>query len=608
MSNELWTARVHTSGDRIQLLKNGSVTKIIRAGADTFQTKTAKEFAAGLVTKLNAKCAKQMTNPGAEPDVDTKGEEQSVALKAVNTDAKGKSVKEASIADENIYLKKKIAKLEKEAMVEKKARRALAIVKTLVGQNKIANDAETIKKEAMKITAMSTEEVALLEKKVAGIKLYASEDDAATAGRRFARKSRLHRQAAEDAEVSGDEDTADEEDSKAARCESLAKEAFNVANEYAQYKAEADKGTSTDVAAQIKDQPKGVDAQGKKIASDESPDDVGDGDNELIDDVDEEDEFDDDDFSDEDMEIEAAAAIYKKIAADHKKKAEELETAGNKEAAVTENEIAGEAEQMANSVIATKTADDEEDDEDDDDEKYAAAASIYKKIAAEHRKKADDLEAEGKTDEADVEDEIADEAEQLASTVEASMAKTSDDDDDAKKCGDDGKKCDDDAKPIESMESFKTAEPAVASVDTGKVEDAAKPEMTAEIKAATDADDSDAKKTDDVIDAPKDDDPLASLLDEDTKEASEEPAGDADDAMPSDEEINAAVAGDIDEDEADDVGEIEPDDTDKEAGKKDTKKIANEGHTKVASDRIEHNDMAGDSQVQELESLWRKTE
>jgi len=620
----IWTAKVHTSGSRIQLLKNGSVTKIIRASAETFKPIEAKAFAENLVKTLNDKQAKQMTNPGAKPSIDSKAEEQDKTMKAVSRDAKGISVKEASaVIDENNVLKKKIAHLEKEAMIERKARRGLAIAKALVEQKKIANNEADIKNQVMKIVAMSNDEINLLEKKVAGQDLYNSVDEALIASRRYARMSRLHKQAAEDAESVDNTAVADDEDEKAARYESLAKEAASAADKfYAQMEsAKVDSVKSDDAVKQVESEAKGVDAQGKKVASDDDDDDDDDDagkkcgsddkdideEDELIEDIDDDDEGIDED---EDMQVEAAAAIYRKIASDHKAKAEELKKTGNETAAATELEIAKEADELAENI-----EEEDEDFEDDDEEELGKeAASIYRKIAAEHRKKADELEAEGKTPEADEEDEIADEAEQLAASVESSVTKTADKkDEDAMKAEMGGK-----AKTAEATDAddCKKKDEAAAALDMTEKEatdDGKKKDKTIVDDAATTADlatkEAEAKKPD----ATEDDDALAALLTEDeVKAASAEDDSDdgkADDAMPTDDEIDAAVAGDSDEveEEVGDAVEVE----EKEATSKGTKKIANEGYNKgrkEAYDRIEQNQFATDPQVRELEGLWRHDE
>jgi hypothetical protein len=611
-----WTAKVHVSGTRIQLLKNGSVTKVIKASTETFKPIEAKAFAENLVNTINAKQAKQMTDPDAAPAIDTKGEEQAKALKALGQDAKGISVKEASaITEENKSLKKKVARLEKEATIERKARRGLAIAKTMVQQKKIANDESAIKAEVMKIVAMSNDEIGLLEKKVAGAPLYNSADEAATAGRRYARMARLHRQAAEDAELAENTDLADDEDKQAAKYETLSKEAACEAEKcYAQMDAaKVDSTKPDDAVNQVKDEAKGVDAQGKKTASDDKDADDVDGDKdeeeEFIDDEkvasDDDDEDDVEEEEDEDFEIEAAAAIYRKIASDHTAKSEEFKKAGKETEAATELEVAKEAAELA---------DDIESDEDEDEEDLSKeAAAIYRKIAAEHRKKADELEAEGKTPEADVEDEIADESEQLAASVESSLAKKADDDD--------SDSSDDDAKalkgdPMKMETEGKVAEDEgckkVSDDDAKKPAPEVMPEDTAAVADTTDeVTDKEAKKTPATTD---EDDPLAALLtDDEAKAASadEDESTEGDDAtMPSDDEIDAAVAGDSDEDEvAPTEEEVDAGDSKEATTSKGSKKIANEGHSKQASyDRIEQNQYASDPQVRELESLWRPEE
>lgn len=599
----MWSARVHKSGSQIQLLKNGSVTKIIRSASDTFAPVEAKDFAANLVSNLNQKVAKQMTNPGAQPTVATESDQHDKSLKAVNADAKGISPKDMSkvsaVLDENKNLKKKIAKMEKEATVERKARRGLAIVKTLVDQKKIANDQNVIKSEVMKIVAMSNDEISLLEKKVAGLPLYETAELAETASRRYARMARLHRQAAEDAQLADNEELADSEDMKAANYENLSKQACNC---YKQFDAKAEGIKSDDIASQVEKPAKGVDAQGKKASADEDDDDDDDlgleDDKEIVasddDDIDDDDDdidddeedFEDDESADdelidseEEFDIEAAASIYRKIAANHTKKAEELKATGNEEEAGTEMEIADEAEQLASAVESSVS-------KEASNTFTKEAADIYRKIAAEHRKKADDLEAEGKTDDADIEDEIADEAEQLAACVETKPADT-----------------ETAAKTAETTEAAKTDETKTSSDGASEKTDG---------KDAIEETDKEAAA---------EDDPLAKLMQED-KEAATEAVEETSTDMPTDEEIMAAVAGpeeDVEEvavneaseatDSIDDLAadaEIVDSDENKEADNKGTKKTANAGYQASEFDKVEQNPMTTDSVVRELESMWRK--
>ncbi|MDO8640914.1 MAG: hypothetical protein Q7R33_05170 [Nitrosarchaeum sp.] len=605
--DKIWSARVHQSGDRIQLLKNGSVTKIIRTGSDTFKPIEAKAFAENLISTLNAKYAKQMKNPDDQPSVASKGEQHQKSLDVAEKDAKGIAVKDAEVR----LLKKKIATMEKEAAVERKARRGLAIVKQLVTQNKVANDESVIKGEVMKIVAMSNDEINMLEKKVAGTALYDTTVDAEKAARRYARLSRLHRQAAEDAQLAGDEELADDEDTKAERYASIAKDASNEAAKlYSQFNNKVDSITSDDAVNQADKDAKGVDVNGKKTAAaDEVSDEMIDStdENELIDDVD-----------DDDMNKDAAAAIYHKIAADHRKKAEELKVSGDEEQCKVEEEIAKEADELADSI-----EDDIDDAEETDEDFSKEAATIYRKIAADHRKKADDYEAEGKSDQADKEDEVADEAEKMAESIEASakVAETTEGEKvatvDEKVAVVEGEKAvvaaTTEGEKVATVEGEKAVEGEKVAVATEGEKAAAKTDENMDIMmmAGTDADDKGAKQATDDQDADDEKDPLADLLtEEEVKEATaevEEPITDSDDSMPTDEEVDAAFAPEnVNEDETAD--EIGTDETTKEAAGKGTKKIANQGYSQTQNvEKLEQNPMANDSQVAQLEDFWRET-
>jgi hypothetical protein len=569
-------------------LKNGSVTKVIKASADTFEPCDSRKFAEDLVTSLNQKVAKQMTDPGAKPAIDSKAEVQSKVMDVLNHDAKGISPKEASvILDENKLLKRKVAKLEKDATIERKARRALSITKELVGQGKVANNESAIKNEVMKIVAMANDEINLLEKRVANTPLYVSVDEAKIAERRYARMSRLHRQAAEDAELAGNTVAADSEDMKAANYEQLSKEAAAEADKYYTQieNATVDSSKSNDIANQVKKQPVGVDAQGKKKASDDNDaDDVGGeevGDEEDDDADDFLENLDNDEFSeedDEDFEVEAASAIYRKIASSHRKIAEQLTAEGKPEQAIVENEIAKEADELADSI---------EPEEVDEQEEYTReAASIYRRIAADHRKKADDYEADGKTTEADEEDEIADESEKIAESIESTLDKQ--------------------AAPETVVTPVATEAAPEVKVATEAAPEATMPvdEPIENIDAIGEvADDKDAdKEAKTKCSNDDEDDPLAEFLTEDDLKEANVAEETQDEGMPSDEEIDAAVGLGTEEE---DVGDV---DVEKDASSGDVKKIANEGYGKSGlSDREEQNSYSNDPQVQEIEKmLWQK--
>jgi len=609
----IWTARIHKTGSQVQLLKNGTVTKVIKASADTFQAYEAKKFAEDLVTNLNNKVAKQMKDPDAKPSVDSKAEVKEKVMNAVKSDAKGISPKEASIISENLALKKKIAKIEKDILIEKKARRALAITKEFVKQGKVANDENVIKSNVMKIVAMSNDEVALLEKKASNVALYNSIDEANVAQRRFARMARLHKQAAEDAELAGNTELADDEDMKAANYDSLSKEAACEADKY--YKQmdseKVDSVKPNDAASQATDKVKGVDAKGKKVASEELDEEKELEDEELEQELD--DEEDDEELieDEEEFEIEAASKIYRKIASDHRKKAEQCSAAGNETDAVVENEIADEADELADSIEVEASDDNDEDDKDDNFE-VAAASKIYRKIASNHRKKAEQYVSEGKTDEAAVENEIAKEADELADSIDvksedefvnkaASIYRkiSSDHRKKADELEAEGKTAEADVEDEIAEEADKLAKVCDNDESELSVDDLTNVDKQAtEDTTVTEVANKEAK----TEDTNEQDDPLADLLSEDDlKEASAQ-----DETMenePSDDEIVAAVSNDYEEEtEETDVS------SDETADDSENEKVANEGYNKHASsDRLEQNSFSGDKQVREIENmLWSR--
>jgi len=628
----MWSARVNKTGTKIQLLKDGSVSKVIEASEDTFAPFEAQKFAEETIENLN-KTAKQMTDPGAQPAVDTKGEQQQKSLDAAKAQATGKAVKDASskqiskeafdkIENENKNLKQRIAKVEKEASIERKARRGLTIAKALVEQEKLANDENTIKNKVMQITAMSNDEIGLLERKVANEPLYDSIEEASKAGRRYARMARLHRQAAEDAQAGGDDAIADVEDVKAATYEDLSKEAYNEAEKYGEagYNNTADKGTADDAAQQVDKPAQGVDAKGKKAADEMKPeiDDImfqaeeEDDDDILEDDVVEEDvveELDEEteaELEDEEdyMNMEAASKIYRKIASNHRAKAEDLKKEGKEKEANTELEIASESDQLAENVekqakeakeaAEKKAAEDKVANKDETTIK--SAAEIYRKIAADHKKKADELELAGNTKEADVEDGLATEATKLAENLESFITK-------------------------ESEEEIVDEE----IIDEDTVDEVTEEDKEAMVKSSEDDETVDEETVDEEdIEALEDETLEDDAIIENTAMENVINENEDVDEMPSDNEIAAALANDVDEDVDEEVVEEEiieaSNDEEKTVEETEDKEADSQAETKTATDKgetrkvseitksaninkVEENPMSG--QVDGLEDLWK---
>lgn len=604
----MWTARVHKTGTVVQLLKNGKVEKTINASDNTFSPITAKQFAETTVSHLNSKIAKQMTDPSKDPSVATKAEEQAQSLKAVAQDAKGKAVnasdntitKEAfdKMSEENALLKRTLSKIQKESSIERKARRGLAIVKALVEQGKIANDENVVKAEVEKIASMSNDEITVLERKASGNAPYESKDDANRAARRYARMARLHKQAAEDAQLGDDEDVADAEDLKAARYDELSKEAYSEAGKYTEagYKNQPEGCKANDAVNQAEKDAKGVDANGKKASEEkkaevemkpEITDTMFQAEEEVDEDEDDEDAILDDDviddeeeFEDEDaIEVEASAKIYRKIASTHTEKAEALKKEGKEKEAEIELEIAKEASELAENIEKEAQAKQEKVAEDDS---VKTAAAIYRKIAADHRKKADEFEALGDDAKADEEDEIAVEAEELANSIEKPEAEACTASTETAKVAEEKTE----AKEADSKEIAKSADELTDVVDTDKeVEDAE--EKEAMVKNSEDAEDEELLDEDKIIENTAKENAIST--DEDAGE------------LPSDEDIDAALAKDVDEEETK-TSEEEVEDEVEDAQ---TDKISSLDRT-ASADRAESNPMTG--QVNELENLWRKEE
>lgn len=642
-----WSAKVHKTGSQVQLLKNGTVAKVIKADTGAFKPEEAHKFAASLVNELNkVKTAKQMTDGEAKPTVATPAEKHEIALKEVKSDAKGTDVmgKAATdLAKENTALKKKVARLEKESALERKARRGLAIAKELVAQNKLANTEEAIKAAVVDITRKANDEIVLLERKVAGLPLYPSKDEAAQESRKYARLSRLHKSAADDAQSVNDIKTADAEDVMAEHYAALAEEAkkfaYSTDGEYGAFKDGPAPSKPDDAINQAEDTVKGTDVNGDmpKHAS-------------------------------------RAQAIYLKIATDHEALAVAAEAAGKTKEAAVEREIAAESREYASmfntaavgakeaevaaaakeaeatapakeattegakeaskeddkeaaapaakeaevAAVATKEAEapaakeaakDEKKEEAKEEKKeeevdHKAAAASYRKIAALHRKRADEFESKNQTDKADFEDKMADSADTMANDHESMFKKLSDPAMDAPA-----------ASPVLNAAPAPVLDQnAAPALDANgnplpMLDQNGLPLPAAAPAAPLDAAPVDMNQNSDANDDTKHDDAGMDTTDLWNKDDGSSAHDDGDkhhdhgsDKMPSDDEVDAAMhysMGLFGDDE-----KAEGEDNNKQAQTRKIEEISKSASR--SADRPEQNDASNDPTVGGLESLWRK--
>jgi hypothetical protein len=250
-----WHAKVHKSGSKVAVFNGSKLVKVVEASKETFEPAEAQKFAEDLVNELAGKTSSQMSAPSEQPAVTTEGELQSAVLNAVTTQAQGAGAGAAPVAapvvpeeldegseentegseaevpegdDEEKYanlmntvasLKKKLASERNDRVVERKARRGLAIAKQLVAEGKLEDSYEAIKSKIASIVKLEDSEIDRLERKVAGEHEFISIDDAQKELRRQSRIVRINRQAAAEAQEDDDIEQAEMLDGKADEAE-----------------------------------------------------------------------------------------------------------------------------------------------------------------------------------------------------------------------------------------------------------------------------------------------------------------------------------------------------------------------------------------------------
>lgn len=254
-----WHAKVHKSGSKVAVFNGSKLVKVVEASKETFEPAEAQKFAEDLVNELAGKTSSQMSAPSEQPSVTTEGELQSAVLNAVTTQAQGVGAGAAPVAapvapvvpeeldegsEENTEgneaeepagedeeekiaklmttvasLKKKLAIERNDRVVERKARRGLAIAKQLVAERKLEDSYEAIKTKIAQIVKLEDSEIDRLERKIAGEHEFISIDEAQKELRRQSRIERINRQAAAEAQEDDDIEQAEMLDSKADEAE-----------------------------------------------------------------------------------------------------------------------------------------------------------------------------------------------------------------------------------------------------------------------------------------------------------------------------------------------------------------------------------------------------
>jgi len=400
-----WHAKVHKSGSKVAVFNGSKLVKVVEASKETFEPAEAQKFAEDLVNELAGKTSSQMSAPSEQPAVTTEGELQSAVLNAVTTQAQGVGAGAAPVAtpavvpeeldegteentegseaevpegdDEEKYanlmntvasLKKKLAAERNDRVIERKARRGLAIAKQLVAEGKLEDSYEAIKSKIASIVKLEDSEIDRLERKVAGEHEFISIDDAQKELRRQSRIVRINRQAAAEAQEDDDieqaemlDSKADEAEAKVAHIQSVIETMTKSAEEEAEVKPETEEkpAEAAPETPVVKDE--------KEAASEVPPA----------------------------TETPAVPVVEKK---------EE-----EKSDAATPAEAAPEA------PVATPEA----------SNKLAELARNYRLIASHHRKLAEEAEAKGDIAAADKQDALGDAAEENAEEVEKKLAECS---------------------------------------------------------------------------------------------------------------------------------------------------------------------------------------
>lgn len=396
---DIWHAKVHKSGSKVAIFNGGKLMKVVNASEDTFQPAEAQKFAEELITELKSRTSSQMETPASQPAVTTDSELQSASMAVSTSQAQGKGAGETpaapvaaavpqpektvevataaetenvegKVASENSKLRSIIASLKNklssersERILERKARRGLAIAKQLVVEGSLENSYDAIKGKIAQIVKLEDCEIDRLERKTAGECEFDSIESAQKELRRQDRVARINRTAAAEAQEDDDIDEAEKLDQKADEAEAKVAHIASVIEEMKKTASEecSTEGEPKDDEGPAKEEPK---------AASEEP-------------------------AKEDSEC--------KTAAEESKTAEEPAKEEPKAAA---EEPAKEEPKAASAGNTT----------------LAELARSYRIIASNHRKLAEKAEADGDIELADKQDALGDAAEEQAEEIEKKFA------------------------------------------------------------------------------------------------------------------------------------------------------------------------------------------
>lgn len=372
-----WHAKVHKSGSKVAVFNGSKLVKVVEASDETFQPAEAQKFAENLVDELTERTSAQMSNGNEQPSVTTDTELHVDSLEAVNTQAQGKGADEASVvaeaaveekAEEEVVveepaqvvaMKKTIASLQKklateknERLLERKARRGLAIAKQMVIEGSLEDSYEAIKNKVAEITKLEESEIDRLERKVANESEYDSIEDAQKDLRRQARLARIHRQAAAEAQEDKDEEQADNLDSKADIAEAKAAYIQDVIEQMKKHaEEEVKEEIKPEEAAEVEEKPAEAPVTEEKVASEEEVKEESKAEEtpETEEKSTEAPVTEEKTASEENPQM-ILAKSYRLIASTHRKNAEAAEVAGDIAKADAEDAKADEAEEKAEEI------------------------------------------------------------------------------------------------------------------------------------------------------------------------------------------------------------------------------------------------------------------
>jgi len=349
-----WKAKIHKSGSKVRIYDGDKFIREVTASSETFEPAEAKTFASELLTELEKKSA-QMTDTSASPDVTTEKELHEISKDEVMQNATGDDLstdvelqddvldetKLASLKKTIIKLQSKLINERKERVIERKARRGLAIAKQLVASGDLKNDFTTIRTKVAEIVNMESSEIDRLERKTAGEKEFETPTEALKEARRLKRIARVNRVAAEDAQQDGDEEMADQLDNKAEIAETKAASYEKLAEEMIEEDVKEEKQVE-EVKEEKVEEEKQVEEIKEEVKEEKQVEEVKEEVKEEK--VEEKQETTDDAEMDIMM---MAAKKYHRIASKYRKAAEEAEAKGDELEADKQDELADIAEEKA---------------------------------------------------------------------------------------------------------------------------------------------------------------------------------------------------------------------------------------------------------------------